>query len=103
MILNDYKYQVLEAGTGTEAVQVWEEHQGNIDLLLTDMVMPEGMSGRQLAADLKKRKPGLKIIYTSGYSADDMGGELALPDSRFLQKPYPPPLLAKTVRECLDL
>jgi hypothetical protein len=51
---------------------------------------------------LRARKPELKVMYTSGYSADVMGGEMGGPDVRFLQKPYPPPQLAKTVRECLD-
>jgi len=102
VILNDYHYQVLEAGTGVEAIKVWEKHEGKIDLLLTDMVMPEGMTGRELAEELRRRKPDLKVIYTSGYSADVMGGDLGLRDAKFLQKPYPPPLLAKTVRECLD-
>ena len=101
-ILQDYKYQVLEAGTGNEALKVWDEHQGNIDLLLTDMVMPDGMTGRELATELRKRKPGLKIIYTSGYNEEIMGGDLTLNDTRFLQKPYAPPALAETVRECLD-
>jgi two-component system, cell cycle sensor histidine kinase and response regulator CckA len=103
IILKDYNYQVLEASTGGEAIKVWEEHHGEVDLLLTDMVMPEGMTGRELADELKKRKPALKVVYTSGYSSDVMGGgDLELRDSRFLQKPYAPPLLAKTVRECLD-
>ena len=101
-ILQDYKYQVLEAGTGNEALKVWEAHEGEIDLLLTDMVMPDGMTGRELAAELRKRKPSLKIIYTSGYSEEIMGGELTLNETRFLQKPYAPPVLAETVRECLD-
>jgi PAS domain S-box-containing protein len=103
VILQDYDYRVLEASTGVEALKVWEEQNGNIDLLLTDMVMPEGMSGRELAEQLKSRKPGLKIIYTSGYSADVMGRDNALRDTLFLQKPYPPPLLAQTVRDCLDV
>jgi PAS domain S-box-containing protein len=102
VILKDYKYRVLEAATGVEALKVWEQNNGRIDLLLTDMVMPEGMSGRELAEELKIRKPDLKIIYTSGYSSDVMGGDMGLRDTMFLQKPYPPPLLAKTVRECLD-
>lgn len=102
LILNDYKYNVLEAANGVEALKVWEAHQGGIDLLLTDMVMPEGMTGHELAVELRKRKPDLKVIYTSGYSADVMGGELSLTETRFLQKPYQPPMLAKTVRECLD-
>jgi len=102
VILRDYQYEVLEAGTGAEAIKIWEQHQGKIDLLLTDMVMPEGMTGRELAEKLRSRKPELKVIYTSGYSADVMGSEIGLRDAMFLQKPYPPPLLAKTVRECLD-
>jgi hypothetical protein len=55
-----------------------------------------------LAAELKTRKPKLKIIYTSGYSAEVMGRDGALGNAMFLQKPYPPPMLAQTVRECLD-
>jgi len=102
LILADYKYEVLEAGTGSEALRIFDQRNGEIDLLLTDMVMPEGMSGRELADSLRSRKPELKVIYTSGYSADVMGGELNRRDIRFLQKPYPPPQLAQTVRECLD-
>ncbi|HXG48611.1 MAG TPA: response regulator [Methylomirabilota bacterium] len=103
LILGDYHYRVLEAGTGHEAIRVFEEHGGAIDLLLTDMVMPEGMTGRELADTLRARRPQLKVIFTSGYSADVMGGEGDRDDIRFLQKPYPPPLLARTVRECLDM
>jgi two-component system cell cycle sensor histidine kinase/response regulator CckA len=102
MILKDYKYEVLEAASGLEALQVWEKHKGRIDLLLTDMVMPEGMSGRELAERLRRQKPDLKVIYTSGYSSDVMGQENAARDIKFLQKPYPPPELAQAVRECLD-
>ena len=102
MILQDYDYRVLEAGNGVEALKVWDQQQGRIDLLLTDMVMPEGMNGRELAEKLKLRKPELKVIYTSGYSFDAIGNEAALCGARFLQKPYPPPQLAQTVRECLD-
>jgi PAS domain S-box-containing protein len=102
VILKDYQYEVLEAGTGAEALKIWEQHEGKIDLLLTDMVMPEGMTGRELAEKLRTQKADLKVIYTSGYSADAMGSETGLQDAMFLQKPYPPPLLARTVRECLD-
>ncbi|MFM1769266.1 MAG: hypothetical protein RJA22_1795 [Verrucomicrobiota bacterium] len=102
VILGDYQYRVLEAGSGVDALKVFDKHQGEIDLLLTDMVMPEGMTGRELAEELRRRKPALKVIFTSGYSTDIMAGEFSPSDARFLQKPYPPPLLAKTVRECLD-
>jgi two-component system cell cycle sensor histidine kinase/response regulator CckA len=103
MILKDYQYEVLEAGTGAEALEVWDKHNGKIDLLLTDMVMPEGMTGRELAEQLKHRKPNLKIVFTSGYSSDLIDHDEELADVRFLQKPYPPPQLAQTVRECLDV
>src|SRR5204863_4979869 len=103
VILRDYQYEVIEAGTGAEAIKIWEQHQGKIDLLLTDMVMPEGMTGRELAEQLKRQKPELKVIYTSGYSADVMGQENGVRDIKFLQKPYPPPELAQAVRDCLDV
>jgi PAS domain S-box-containing protein len=103
VILGDLAYRVLEAGTGAEAVKLFEECDGQVDLLLTDMVMPEGMTGRELAEKLRCRKPALKVVFTSGYSSDIMGGETAVRgEYKFLQKPYTPPLLAKMVRECLD-
>ena len=102
IILNDYKYHVLEAATGVEALKVWHEHHGQVDLLLTDMVMPEGMTGRELAVQLKKRKPDLKVIYTSGYSPDSGGRDIGQTDTVFLAKPYLPPQLARMVRLSLD-
>jgi two-component system, cell cycle sensor histidine kinase and response regulator CckA len=101
-ILKQYDYQVIEAGTGVEALRVWDEFDGEVDLLLTDMVMPEGMTGRELAVQLKKRKPELKVIYSSGYSPDSNGRELGQNDTVFLAKPYLPPQLARVVRQCLD-
>ena len=101
-ILKQYKYRVIEAGSGIEALRVWDESDGQIDLLLTDMVMPEGMTGRELALQLKKRKPELKVIYSSGYSPDSSGREFGQNDTVFLAKPYLPPQLARTVRQSLD-
>jgi signal transduction histidine kinase/signal recognition particle receptor subunit beta/CheY-like chemotaxis protein len=103
VILEDYDYEVFEASSGVEALKVWDQRQGKVDLLLTNIVMPEGMTGHQLAEQLKARKPDLKVVYTSGYSFDVIGGDMEMRDAMFLQKPYPPPLLAKTVRQCLDL
>ena len=89
--------------TGAEAIKLFDDCEGKVDLLLTDMVMPEGMTGRELAQKLRGRKPALKVVFTSGYSTDIMGGEASLRgEFKFLQKPYTPPMLAKTVRECLD-
>ena len=102
-VLRKHGYLVLEAGSGPAALPVWALHHRKIDLLLTDMVMPEGMTGRELAEKLKREKPGLKVLYTSGYSADMLGREMPLVHGlNFLQKPFPPSLLALTVRQCLD-
>ena len=101
-ILRQYDYQVIEAGSGVEALRVWDQFEGQIDLLLTDMVMPEGLTGRELAVQLKKRKPELKVIYSSGYSPDSTNREFGQDETVFLAKPYLPPQLARTVRQTLD-
>jgi two-component system cell cycle sensor histidine kinase/response regulator CckA len=69
---------------------------------LTDMVMPDGMNGRELAEQLKTRKPGLKVIFSSGYSAEALGKELSQHNTAFLAKPYLPQQLAQLVRQTLD-
>jgi two-component system cell cycle sensor histidine kinase/response regulator CckA len=102
-ILQDYGYNILEASSGREAFDVWNRHTDEIHLLLTDMVMPEGISGIQLAERLLTDRPDLKIILTSGYSSNEINAELmARARVRFLQKPYSHNNLAKIVRDCLD-
>ena len=101
-ILKVLGYRIVEAGNGVEALKVWDEQLGKIDLLLTDMVMPEGLTGRDLARQLKSRQPGLKVIYTSGYSEEILSNEAELRDAPFLAKPYHAPQLTKLVRELLD-
>ena len=68
--LERHGYRVLEAGNGVEALWMWEQHKERVQLVLTDMVMPEGVSGRDLAAQLQAHNPDLRVIFTSGYSAD---------------------------------
>ena len=103
IILEQYGYHILQAQSGVEALKVWKEYPREIDLLLTDMKMPEGMNGRELAEKLVEEKPGLKVIYSSGYSRDVAGPDLMLKEGvMFLQKPYHPKTLAKTIRDCLD-
>jgi CheY-like chemotaxis protein len=102
-ILQNYGYNILEASSGREAFDVWNRHTDEIHLLLTDMVMPEGISGVQLAERLLTDRPDLKIILTSGYSSNEVNAELlARARARFLQKPYSHNDLAKIVRDCLD-
>jgi len=101
-VLQGYHYRVLEAETGVQALQLWDEHQGKIDLLLTDMVMPGGVSGAELAQRLRQRKADLRVIYTSGYSSEIVGKNFSENDPVFLPKPYRPPQLAHRVRKCLD-
>lgn len=102
-VLNSYGYKVWPAVSGVEALEQWTQRKNEIDLLLTDMVMPGGMSGRQLGERLMADRPSLPIIYTSGYSPGMAGKELALLEGRnFLAKPYGPARLLSVVRECLD-
>ena len=101
-ILQTYQYRVIEAGSGVEALRIWDEHNGQFDLLLTDIVMPEGLNGRELAEQLRRRKPRLKVIFSSGYSAESSGKELRDGDTSFLAKPYRPQELAQLVRRRLD-
>jgi CheY-like chemotaxis protein len=101
-ILQSYQYRVIPAGSGVEALKAWDQNDGRIDLLLTDLVMPEGLNGHDLALQLRQRNPALKVIYTSGYSAGVVGNDLERSGDFFLQKPYRPPALAELVRHCLD-
>lgn len=102
-ILEEYGYCVLEAGSGVQALEIWAEQRARIDLLLTDVVMPAGMDGRELAERLRKERADLKVIYTSGYSLDVLGPDFVLePGVVLLEKPYQPAGLAETVRSCLD-
>lgn len=96
-------YRVLEATNGVEAQAVWREHHHQIDLLLTDMVMPEGMTGWELAERLQAEKNSLKVIISSGYSLELF--HAGAPSGRgiaYLAKPYEMTALAVAVRKCLD-
>ena len=103
IILQECGYQILEASSGREALGVWESHGSSIDLVLTDMVMPEGVSGMDLAQRLLSSNPRLRIVFASGYSMEDMDTAFVRNGSAvFLQKPYTHVTLAKAVRDCLD-
>jgi PAS domain S-box-containing protein len=102
-VLTRLGYRVLEATTGNTAIAVWREQRHEIKLLLTDLVMPDGMTGKQLAEALLKEDPNLKVIYSSGYSRDIAGQGFVLQDGvNFLSKPFQAAKLAQTVRNSLD-
>ena len=102
-ILESHGYMVLECTTGKSALENWEQRRRKIDLLLTDMVLPDGMTGPELAHTLQESKPGLKVIYTSGYDTQKLAKDLAVNDgSNFIQKPFHARKLAETVYDCLN-
>jgi len=95
-------YQVLEASTGTEALDVFESYQGDVDLVVSDVVMPE-MDGPTLMEKLRRDRPDLKIIFISGYAEDSFRKHLAEnEDFMFLQKPFDLKELAAAVKAALQ-
>jgi PAS domain S-box-containing protein len=102
-VLGGHGYKILQAESGVKALELWQHNKRKIDLLLTDLVMPDHLNGRELAERLCAERPKLKVIFTSGYSADVVGKDFVLQrDLHYLQKPYDPQKLASTVRDCLD-
>jgi len=96
-------YKVHDARSGRHALEVWENVGQDVDLLVTDMIMPEGVLGAELAQRLVARKPGLKVIFTSGYTPDMAGKDVSLMEGHnFMPKPYTIGKMAQLVRQCLD-
>jgi two-component system cell cycle sensor histidine kinase/response regulator CckA len=96
-------YQIIQANSGKEALGLWAQHGQDVALLFTDMVMPDGMTGSELAETLQAQKPDLKVVYTSGYSQEVLQQDFALRgEVHFLQKPYHQDALIKTIRAALD-
>lgn len=96
-------YTVLEAASGPEALKLWTEHEGSPEILVTDMVMPGGMTGRELATELRRLKPSLAIIICTGYS-QAMADHPLEPEDKItlLPKPFDASTLAQAVRRGLD-
>ena len=101
-ILKRQGYTVLEGSHGNEAIDVCKQHKGPVHLLLTDVVMPQ-MSGRELAERITSIRPGIKILYMSGYTDNTIAHHGILDKGmNFIQKPFTVDGLARKVREVLD-
>jgi len=101
-ILKSCGYTVLNAADGAEALRIAEQHQGRIDLVVTDVIMPR-VSGREVAEHMAALQPSVKILFLSGYTDDAVVRHgIAEADMAFLQKPFSPVSLATKVREVLD-
>ena len=99
-VLEASGYQVWEASDGLEALNIWKANAPQIDLLLTDVIMPGGLNGRELADRLREERPGLKVVLMSGYGPDHFGAIQGY--SRILSKPFSLKSLTQAVRSCLD-
>ena len=100
--LGSLGYRVIEAADGPQALAKLAEADGQVDLLFTDMVMPRGMNGRQLAAAAHRLMPSLSVLYTSGYARNIDGDQSPALDPDLLGKPYQMGELARMVRKILD-
>lgn len=101
--LTAFGYSVLTASDGHQAMQIIESEQ-QIDLLLTDVILPEGINGRDIAEKALKIRPSLRVLYTSGYTENSIVHHGRLdPDVLLLSKPYNREGLASKVREALDV
>ncbi len=101
-LLTSLGYTVLHAGTGGKALALSRQHAGRIELLITDVIMPH-MNGRELADQLTEQRPGLKVLYASGYSEDVIASHGVLDEGvELVAKPYSLDQLAVRVRDVLD-
>ena len=102
-VLRGHGYRVLQAASGLDALEVWKWHGSRIALLVTDLVLPDGLGGVELAARLRREKPTLRVVLTSGYANEAIGEEFRPPaGTHFMNKPYKPQTLAQAVRDALD-
>jgi len=101
-VLTINSFRVYEATDALDALKVWARHSTEVDLLFTDMVMPNGLSGRGLATKLHQERPDLKVIYASGYGAETIGAEwLSAPGVGFLPKPFTADAILRAVSSSL--
>lgn len=100
-VLQRHGYHVLEATCSQEALDLWQQHADRIVLLFTDLVLPDGMNGRELAQRLRSQKHTLRILFTTGYNSDvvaPLAGDVGV---HFLAKPYRPAELVQMVQQSI--
>jgi PAS domain S-box-containing protein len=100
-ILARHGYVVLPADSGVEAIALAEQHNGPIDLLLSDVIMPK-MQGKAVADEITKRRPDARVLFMSGYAQPVLGDEVTNGNFRLIEKPFDEATLLRTVREVLD-
>ncbi len=101
-VLERSGYVTLMANNGEEAAALWSKHQSDIELLFTDIVMPGGVTGKDLADVLRAERPSLKVVFCSGFGADIIGVEtFNSPGNYFLAKPFDVERLSQVVRQAL--
>jgi YesN/AraC family two-component response regulator len=101
-MLKTHGYQVIEASDGAEAYVLAREHAGPIHLLLTDVVMP-GMNGKELSDRIRGIRPGIKVLFSSGYTADVIAHHGVLdPELEYIAKPFSAKALMTKVREVIS-
>ena len=101
--LRRHGYRIFEAVDGPSALNIWAEYKNQINLIFTDVIMTGGLNGRQVAEKIWAENPRMKVIFSSGYGAETLGKNFKLdPGIVYLQKPYLPQTLIKTIRNCLD-
>src|ERR1700751_6260252 len=102
-MLTRYGYRIQAATSGATALKIWRQHHQSIQLVVTDVVMPGGVSGRALFDQMRSREPDLKVIFSSGYTDEILGNDALLRQNpNFIEKPFAPEELVRKIRACLD-
>lgn len=100
-LLQKLGYDVLSASDAEEAMEVFQQRDDEIDLVLTDVVMP-GLTGVEMAEVLREQRPDMKFLFTSGYTSKELGGSPQAPPEPFLPKPFSMDELSRSIRDALD-
>jgi DNA-binding NtrC family response regulator len=89
--------------SGATALEIWRQHHQSIQMIVTDVVMPGGVSGRALFDQMRSEKPDLKVIFCSGYTNEILGNDALLyQNSNFIEKPFTSEKLLRKIRACFD-